>query len=84
MIPFEGLLPYAVIFGLISVAGGGLSALHSIKNNGKRDRYNLDQWERQMLQRDFRLTGKYREQSDKAIAPDSFKTSSWWKAEKPF
>lgn len=32
-----------------------------------------------VLERDFRLTGVRRAQSDKAIAPEAFKTSSWWK-----
>jgi hypothetical protein len=31
------------------------------------------------MERDYRLTGKRREQSDKPIAPEAFKTSSWWK-----
>lgn len=32
-----------------------------------------------VIERDFRLTGAYREQSDKPIAPEEFKTNSWWK-----
>ncbi|CAN6651114.1 hypothetical protein TRVA0_025S00188 [Trichomonascus vanleenenianus] len=84
MIPFEALIPYGLIFGLITVAGGGLSGLHALRNNGKRDRFGLDLFERQLLERDYRLTGRIRAQSDAPIAPEAFKTSSWWKAEKPF
>ncbi|KAH3679566.1 hypothetical protein WICMUC_000899 [Wickerhamomyces mucosus] len=67
MIPFEGLLPI-------------VSRLHS--NDGKKVRYNLDRFDRQMMERDFRLTGKFREQIDNAVAPESFKTNSAWKLEK--
>ncbi|CDO54690.1 NIMM subunit of mitochondrial NADH:ubiquinone oxidoreductase (complex I), putative [Geotrichum candidum] len=84
MIPFEALLPWGVILGLMTVAGGAMNSIHSARNNGKRDLYGLDKWDRQLIERDFRLTGAYREQSDKPIAPEEFKTNSWWKVEKRF
>lgn len=47
MIPFEALIPWGIIFGFVSAAGAGMSAIHSYRNYGKRDRYGLDQFERQ-------------------------------------
>lgn len=35
-----------------------------------------------VLERDFRLTGEHRAQTDSAIAPEAFKTSSWWRVSK--
>lgn len=67
------------IFQFITVGGSAMNAIHSARNNGKRDLYNLDKWDRQLLERDFRLTGEIRKQSDKAVAPEEFKTNSWWK-----
>lgn len=40
-------MPWGIIFGLITVGGGGLSVIHSVRNNGKRDRTRLDPWEKQ-------------------------------------
>lgn len=83
MIPFEALLPYAVMLGFFSIAGGGLGAVHYLRNGGKRDRWNPDDFDRQMLQRDLRLTGILRGQSDAPKAPEEFKRNSIWKLEKP-
>lgn len=35
-----------------------------------------------MMERDFRLTGKFRAQLDQDIAPEAFKTNGFWKLEK--
>lgn len=78
-----------------------MNAIHSLRNNGKRDLYGLDKWDRQrkyiyvnnvlyviltwnmlnflVIERDFRLTGEYRKQTDKPTAPEEFKTNSFWK-----
>jgi hypothetical protein len=32
---------------LMTVAGGAMSSIHSARNNGKRDLYGLDKWDRQ-------------------------------------
>lgn len=83
MIPYEALLPYGVMMTLLTVCGGGLSALHFARNGYKRDRFNLDRYETYLIERDYRLTGSYRGQSDSPIAPDYFKTNSVWKLSKP-
>lgn len=36
-----------------------------------------------MIERDFRLTGVFREQIANEKAPESFKTNGYWKLEKP-
>lgn len=32
---------------LMTVAGGAMNSIHSARNNGKRDLYGLDKWDRQ-------------------------------------
>jgi len=83
MIPYEALLPYGVMFSLLTIAGGGLSGIHFLRNGGKRDRWNLDRYETYLIERDYRLTGSYRGQSDAPVAPEYFKTNSIWKLAKP-
>ncbi|PRT56381.1 hypothetical protein B9G98_04002 [Wickerhamiella sorbophila] len=83
MIPFEALLPYGIMFSLLTICGGGLSAVHYLRNDGKRDRWNVDAFDRSLIERDIRLTGRARGQSDSPIAPKDFKLNSVWKLEKP-
>ncbi|KPI42865.1 uncharacterized protein AB675_2023 [Cyphellophora attinorum] len=45
-VPFEALLPYAIIVGFFGVTGAGLSTLKYYRNNEKPPRWNLDTWER--------------------------------------
>ncbi|KAK9457237.1 putative NIMM subunit of mitochondrial NADH:ubiquinone oxidoreductase [Dipodascopsis uninucleata] len=78
MIPFEALLPYAVIIGMFGVAGGGMTLFNSIKTDNHR-RMHPDKWDYLMMERDVRLTGKYMKQDDTIKAPESFKTSSAWR-----
>ncbi|CAM9016026.1 unnamed protein product [Wickerhamomyces anomalus] len=80
MIPFEGLLPYGI---MMTVRGGLVTATRVYQNNGHRVRYAYDNWEEQMMERDYRLTGKFREQVANEKAPEIFKTNSFWKLEKP-
>lgn len=83
MIPYEALLPYGVMFSLLTICGGGLSALHFYRNDYKRDRWNLDSFDTALIERDYRLTGSYRGQSNKVVAPENFKLNSIWKLSKP-
>lgn len=48
----------------------------------ERPRFNLDEWERMMIRRDFRLTGSKRGQGREAVAPEGFATNSFWSTEK--
>lgn len=83
MIPYEAILPYGVMFSLLTICGGGMSAIHFFRNDFKRERYNLDRFDTYLIERDYRLTGSYRGQSDTPTAPDSFKVNSIWKLSKP-
>ncbi|POR39183.1 Uncharacterized protein TPAR_00616 [Tolypocladium paradoxum] len=46
-VPFEALLPYAIMIGMFGVTGTGLAAVKTWRNEGKRPRYSLDQWDKQ-------------------------------------
>lgn len=45
-------------------------------------RRGLDVWDRQMMDRDLRLTGIFREQNDSPEAPLGYEVNSKWKMEK--
>ncbi|KAK9451173.1 uncharacterized protein V1518DRAFT_412719 [Limtongia smithiae] len=79
MIPFEALLPYAVIVTMFGVAGGGMAFANTMRQDGKKQRVHRDTWDKYMMERDMRLTSTYREQSSAAVAPERFATSSVWK-----
>ncbi|RMZ83217.1 hypothetical protein DV738_g1289, partial [Chaetothyriales sp. CBS 135597] len=79
-VPFEALIPYAIMVGMFAVTGAGLATTKLIANHGKRPRWNMDVWDRQMIQRDYRLTGVFRQQTDAVEAPVGFEVSSRWKA----
>ncbi|KAK8922047.1 hypothetical protein VCV18_006100 [Metarhizium anisopliae] len=62
-VPFETLLPYAIMIGMFGVTGTGLAVVKTWRNEGKRPRYSLDQWDR----------------TDKPEAPPGFEFSHGWK-----
>lgn len=74
-VPFEGLLPYAIMAGFFGLAGHGVGFIRYWDNGWKNDRYDLDQWDQKMMARDFLLTGHERGQISEAVAPEHFKTS---------
>ncbi|KAF8473334.1 hypothetical protein BDZ91DRAFT_770544 [Kalaharituber pfeilii] len=80
-VPFEALIPYAIMIGMFGVSGAGLSLLRNYTNDWKRPRRSLDQWDRVMMDRDARLTGSLRGQSANPRAPPGFELSSTWKIE---
>ncbi|CAG1987737.1 unnamed protein product [Fusarium graminearum] len=45
-VPFEALLPYAIMIGMFGISGTGLAVIKGIQNEGKRPRYSVDQWDR--------------------------------------
>ena len=71
-VPFEALLPFGIIIGMYTVVGGLLGATKTLTNEGKPHRYNMDVWERQLMERDRRLTGTLRGQSDSPIADPAY------------
>ncbi|KAH8428311.1 NADH dehydrogenase [ubiquinone] 1 alpha subcomplex subunit 1 [Aspergillus melleus] len=81
-VPFEALLPYGIIIGFMGVTGAGLTAVKYWSNEGKTARWNRDLWDRQMMERDLRLTGTMRGQSSNEVAPKGFELSNPWKLEK--
>ncbi|KAB8240322.1 hypothetical protein F9C07_1333389 [Aspergillus flavus] len=81
-VPFEALIPYGIIVGMFGVTGAGLTAVKWLGNEGKKARWNRDLWDRQMMERDLRITGTLRGQSGNAEAPKGFELSNPWKLEK--
>ncbi|KAK4956910.1 hypothetical protein LTR66_008188 [Elasticomyces elasticus] len=83
-VPFEALIPYAIILGMFGFTGAGLSKVRHMQNGGKRARHSVDQWDRQMMDRDRRLTGFLRGQTDRVEAPQGFELSNPWRVERRF
>ncbi|KAI1160645.1 hypothetical protein F5B18DRAFT_496559 [Nemania serpens] len=81
-VPFEALIPYGIILAMFGATGMGLSKLKHWQNGHKRARRSLDQWDRQMMDRDRRLTGLLRGQSDEPLAPTGFELNNPWRVEK--
>ncbi|KAI0186692.1 hypothetical protein EV127DRAFT_438270 [Xylaria flabelliformis] len=84
-VPFEALIPYGIILAMFGATGAGLSKLRHWQNGHKRPRRSLDQWDRvgsQMMDRDRRLTGLLRGQSDEPLAPAGFELNNPWRVEK--
>ncbi|KKK18595.1 hypothetical protein ARAM_005269 [Aspergillus rambellii] len=81
-VPFEALIPYGIIVGMFGVTGVGLTVAKYIANDGKKARWNKDLWDRQMMERDLRITGSLRGQSTNPEAPKGFELSNPWKLEK--
>ncbi|KAJ9420646.1 hypothetical protein QL093DRAFT_2334050 [Fusarium oxysporum] len=84
-VPFEALLPYAIMIGMFGISGTGLAVIKTWQNEGKRPRYSVDQWDRvSLMDRDRRLTGTLRGQTDKPEAPLGFELNNPWKLETRF
>jgi len=67
---------------MFGVTGVGLSVVKYYSNDHKLARWNLDAWDKQMMERDLRITGRLRGQSSNAVAPKGFEVSNPWKVEK--
>ncbi|CAK7197554.1 hypothetical protein SEUCBS139899_000202 [Sporothrix eucalyptigena] len=83
-VPFETLIPYGIIIVMFGVSGAGMSKIRHMQNGGKRARRSVDQWDRVMMDRDRRLTGLLRGQSDNPVAPPGFDVNNPWRVEKRF
>ncbi|TFK66214.1 small secreted protein [Pluteus cervinus] len=77
-VPWEALIPFALVTAMFGAAGTLLGASTRGQNEGKPPRYNLDRWEHMMMTRDQRLTGTKRTQSTETVAPPEFATNSVW------
>ncbi|KAF2220468.1 hypothetical protein BDZ85DRAFT_284206 [Elsinoe ampelina] len=80
-VPFEALIPYGIMIGFFGLSGAALSKIRHMDNGGKRPRHSVDGWDRQMMERDLRLTGYLRGQTDQVKAPKGFELSNRWKLE---
>lgn len=83
-VPFETFIPYAIIVAMFGVSGAGMSKIRNMQNGGKRGRRSIDQWDKQMMDRDRRLTGNIRGQSDTPLAPFGFDVNNPWRLEKRY
>lgn len=75
-VPFEGLIPYAIMTAFFGLAGHGVGYISYWDNGWKNERYNLDEFDTKMMQRDFLLTGTKRGQTSESVAPDHFRTAT--------
>ncbi|TKA64594.1 hypothetical protein B0A49_10382 [Cryomyces minteri] len=97
-VPFEALIPYGIMLGMFGVTGAALSKLRHMQNGGKRGRHSVDQWDRVsaiinnqhaqapdevvVMDRDRRLTGFIRGQTDRVQAPPGFELNNPWRVER--
>lgn len=61
--------------GFFGLAGHGVGFIRYWDNGWKNDRWDLDQWDQKMIERDLLLTGIKRAQSAEPVAPEHFKTA---------
>ncbi|KAJ4360583.1 uncharacterized protein N0V89_001149 [Didymosphaeria variabile] len=85
-VPFEALLPYGIMLGMFAFSAVSVGKLKEMQNGGKKTRRGMDAWDRlqQMLERDRRLTGFARGQTDKAEAPAGFELNNPWRMEQRY
>ncbi|PWN25211.1 hypothetical protein BDZ90DRAFT_223817 [Jaminaea rosea] len=81
-VPFEALIPMGLVGVMFFTTGTAYKGLKMIRNDGKPQRSNIDNFDVMMMNRDERLTGSQRGQSMEAIAPKEFATNSAWSTEK--
>ncbi len=82
-LPIEALSAAFVVGGL----GIGFRWLFrqytEFRNDGKPRRYNVDPWDRVLMERDSRLTGNVNKQMCEPEAPEYFKTNSALELSRP-
>ncbi|RDW88991.1 hypothetical protein BP6252_01023 [Coleophoma cylindrospora] len=99
-VPFEALIPYGIMLAMFGISGAGMSKIRHMQNGGKRGRRSLDQWDKYepfeqsnsnfdtntmiVMDRDNRLTGMLRGQTDNVDAPRGFELNNPWRLEKRF
>ncbi|KAI5859148.1 hypothetical protein BZA05DRAFT_383494 [Tricharina praecox] len=83
-VPFESLLPYAIIITMFGLSGGAVSGLRYLQADKHRGRHGLDTWDivLSVMERDRRLTGSMYGQRDAVVAPRNFAVNSAWRLEK--
>ncbi|THH08805.1 hypothetical protein EW145_g2451 [Phellinidium pouzarii] len=81
-LPWEATIPFVLLTTMFAAAGTLLNVSQRAQNQGKPPRYNIDDWDEMMMERDKRLTGHRRGQRTDPVAPEGFATSSTWYTEK--
>ncbi|CAG8533935.1 15813_t:CDS:2 [Acaulospora morrowiae] len=77
-VPYGALIPLGIITAMFGVSGSLLHLTKTYAHEGKPPRYCLDNWDKQMMERDKRLTGSPHRQTSEPIAPKEFTTNSVW------
>lgn len=54
---YEALPPFIIMAGCITITGYGLKIIDKLFLEGKPRRYNLDDFDRRMIERDEQITG---------------------------
>ncbi|KAF1969586.1 hypothetical protein BU23DRAFT_539521 [Bimuria novae-zelandiae CBS 107.79] len=92
-VPFEALLPYGIMLGMFAFSAVSVGKLREMQNGGKKARRGMDVWDRYdasamtsrhllndaVLERDRRLTGFARGQTDRPEAPAGFELNNPWR-----
>ncbi|KAL3894887.1 MAG: hypothetical protein SGCHY_005013 [Lobulomycetales sp.] len=82
--PFEALSAFAIIGALGFTFRLGVKEYQKYENGGRPKRWNVDRFDRRMMERDSRLTGDVNTPMCQAEAPEKFKTNSALELETPF
>ncbi|KAH6575460.1 hypothetical protein BASA50_005497 [Batrachochytrium salamandrivorans] len=79
--PLEALSALAII-GVVALATGwGVKTMQRYENDGKAKRWDVDKWDRMMMERDSRMTGNVNKQQAEVEAPPQFSRNSAWELE---
>ncbi|KAF7789356.1 hypothetical protein EIP86_000300 [Pleurotus ostreatoroseus] len=81
-VPWEAMIPFGLVTAMFAAAGTLFNVSKRAQNQGKPPRYHIDAWDSMMMDRDKRLTGHERGQSDQVHAPEGFDVSSVWYTER--
>ncbi|CAJ0923211.1 14703_t:CDS:2 [Entrophospora sp. SA101] len=77
-VPFEAIIPLGIIIGMFGVTGTLINLSRRYQHDWKPERFQLDRWDKLMMERDRRLTGSLYGQTSNPTAPPSFSTNSVW------
>lgn len=75
-IPFQSILPLAIITGVLAGGAAANKFLVDYSNDGVPRRHGMDLFEKKLLERDRRLVGNYAIQRDDIDPPDTFYTNA--------
>ncbi|KAI8928695.1 hypothetical protein BC831DRAFT_447013 [Entophlyctis helioformis] len=79
--PAEPLFPLAIIALVTLGTAAAIKGVQRWENDGKPRRWNVDRWDRRMMERDSRMTGNVNRQQAEVEAPVQFTRNSAWELE---